>query len=204
MVFAQCRYENTILIFILVSMVTHCLEEECWGQQIKTYGILDPWRINLPYLCIQITISFKVEALPGSLGNRGARAFISMEQGNKGPNMKGTGEQMLFGGTGYIENLNFDFEEQGNKAVYFRGPREQVASGKASMFTFIWNSGVPPCNRVLVLLFCWEKLPSSHFPTFWYYIYSMFLNVFFLPCYPVINTLSTLCFAPLLPCNKYP
>ena len=33
------------------------------------------------------------EALPGVLGNRGNRAFISGEQGNKGQILRGTGEQ---------------------------------------------------------------------------------------------------------------
>ena len=35
--------------------------------------------------------------------------------------MKETGEQRHLGGTGNIGNSEFDFEEQGNKAIYFRG-----------------------------------------------------------------------------------
>ena len=31
-----------------------------------------------------------------------------------------------FCGTGNVENQDFDFGEQGNKAIYFRGTREQV------------------------------------------------------------------------------
>ena len=36
------------------------------------------------------------EALLGDFGNRGMRAFISGEQGNKGLKMRGTGEQRQF------------------------------------------------------------------------------------------------------------
>ena len=40
--------------------------------------------------------------------------------------MKGTWEQRQFWGTGNIESQDFNFGEQGNKAVYFRGTREKV------------------------------------------------------------------------------
>ena len=56
------------------------------------------------------------EALPGVLGNRGTRAFISGEQGNKGQILRGTGKQGQYWGKGNIENI-FDFwgtEEQAN------------------------------------------------------------------------------------------
>ena len=49
------------------------------------------------------------EALPGVLGNRGTRAFISGEQGNKGQILRGTGEQRLYWGTGNIRKQIFDF-----------------------------------------------------------------------------------------------
>ena len=41
--------------------------------------------------------------------------------------MRGTVEQMQFWGIGNIENQDFDFGEQGNKAIYFRGAREQIS-----------------------------------------------------------------------------
>ena len=73
------------------------------------------------------------EALPGVLGNRGTRAFISGEHGNKGQFLRGTGEQRQYWGTGNIENKFSIFGEQGNKPIYFRGTREQVPPpGRAS------------------------------------------------------------------------
>ena len=50
-----------------------------------------------------------VEALPGVFGNRGKRAFISGEQGNKGHILRGTGEQRQYFGTGNIRKQIFDF-----------------------------------------------------------------------------------------------
>ena len=70
--------------------------------------------------------SYLNEALPGVLGNRGTRAFISGEQGNKGQLLRGTGEPRQYWGTGNIENKFSIFGEQGNKPIYFRGTREQV------------------------------------------------------------------------------
>ena len=61
------------------------------------------------------------EALPGVLGNRGIRPFISGEQGNKSIKLKGTGEQRQFWGTGTIENQDFDFGEQGKMPIFFQG-----------------------------------------------------------------------------------
>ena len=66
------------------------------------------------------------EALPGVLGNRGTRAFISGEQGNKGQFFRGTGEQRQYWGTGNIENKFSIFRDQGSNPIYFRGTREQV------------------------------------------------------------------------------
>ena len=40
--------------------------------------------------------------------------------------MKGTREQRQFWGTWNIGNEDFDFGKQKNKAIYFRGTREQV------------------------------------------------------------------------------
>ena len=45
--------------------------------------------------------------------------------------MRGTGEQSQFWGTGKIGNKYFDFGEQGNKSIYFRGTRQQVPPGRA-------------------------------------------------------------------------
>ena len=67
------------------------------------------------------------EALPGGLGNRGTRAFISGEQENKGQILRGTGEQRIYWGTGNMESKFSIFGEQGNKPIYFRGTREQVS-----------------------------------------------------------------------------
>ena len=47
------------------------------------------------------------------------RPFISRELGYKSLKQKGTGEQRQFWGTGNIENQDFDFGEQGSKAIYF-------------------------------------------------------------------------------------
>ena len=47
-------------------------------------------------------------------------AFISGEQRSK------NGEQRQFWRTGNIGNQDFDFGEQGNEAIFFRGTREQV------------------------------------------------------------------------------
>ena len=63
------------------------------------------------------------EALPGVLGNRGKRVFISGEQWNKGQILRGTGEQRQYWGTGNIRKQIFDFwgtsqfisGEQGNR-----------------------------------------------------------------------------------------
>ena len=71
------------------------------------------------------------EALPGVLGNRGTRTFISGEQGNKGQILRGTGEQRQYWGKGNIKNKFSIFGEQRNKPIYFRGTREQVPPGRA-------------------------------------------------------------------------
>ena len=68
----------------------------------------------------------KIESLPEVLGNRGTRVYFSGEQGNKGPKMRGTGEQRQFWGTGNIENQDFVFFGTGEKAIYFRGTKELV------------------------------------------------------------------------------
>ena len=61
-----------------------------------------------------------LEALPGVLGNRGIRSFISGEQGNKSLKLKKTGKQRQFGGTENIENQDFDFGNKG-KCRFFQG-----------------------------------------------------------------------------------
>ena len=61
------------------------------------------------------------EALPGVLGNKGNRAFISGEQGNKGQILRGTGEQRQYWGTGNIRKQIFDFLEIGEQANLFQG-----------------------------------------------------------------------------------
>ena len=49
------------------------------------------------------------EALLGVLGNRGNKAFISGEQGNKGQILRETEEQRQDWGTGNIRKQIFDF-----------------------------------------------------------------------------------------------
>ena len=61
------------------------------------------------------------EALPGVLGNRGKRVFISGEQGNKGQILRGTGEQRQHWGTGNIRKQIFDFGGTGEQANLFQG-----------------------------------------------------------------------------------
>ena len=68
------------------------------------------------------------------LGNRGTRACISGGQGNKCVKMRGTGTKTIWG-TENIENKIFDLGEQGNKAIYFGGKREQVPPGRVSILT---------------------------------------------------------------------
>ena len=46
-------------------------------------------------------------------------------RGNRGTNVFIPGENKQFWGTGNIGNEDFDFGEQGNKAIYFRGIRER-------------------------------------------------------------------------------
>ena len=40
---------------------------------------------------------------------------------NNSPKLKRTGEQRQFGGTGNIENQDFDFGEQGKMSIFFQG-----------------------------------------------------------------------------------
>ena len=61
------------------------------------------------------------EALPGVLRNRGNRAFISGEQGNKGQILRGTEEQRQYWGTGNIRKQIFDFWGTGEQANLFQG-----------------------------------------------------------------------------------
>ena len=75
----------------------------------------------------------KSEALPGVLGNRGKRVFISGEQGNKGQILMGTGEQRQYLGTGNIRKQIFDFLGTGEQANLFQGNKGTgTAPGRAS------------------------------------------------------------------------
>ena len=74
------------------------------------------------------------EALPGVFGNRGTRAFISGEQGNKGQILKGTGEQRQYWGTGNITKQIFDFWGTGEQANLFQGNKGTCTPpGRASL-----------------------------------------------------------------------
>ena len=61
------------------------------------------------------------EALPGVLGNRETRSFISEEQGNKDQNLRGTGEQRQYWGTGNIRKQFYDFWGTGEQGHLFQG-----------------------------------------------------------------------------------
>ena len=70
-------------------------------------------------LTFVLFISYEIfEAFPGVWENTGLRPFISGEQGNKSLKLKGTGEQRQFGGTGNIENQDFNFGEQGKMSIF--------------------------------------------------------------------------------------
>ena len=58
------------------------------------------------------------EALPGVLGNRGKRVFISGEQGNKGQILRGT--KTILGNREH-KKTNFDFWGTGEQANLFQG-----------------------------------------------------------------------------------
>ena len=64
---------------------------------------------------------FTNEALPGVLGNRRKRVFISGEQGNKGQILRGTGEQRQYWGTGNIRKQFFYFWGTKAQANLFQG-----------------------------------------------------------------------------------
>ena len=61
------------------------------------------------------------EALPGVLGNRGKRVFVSWEQGNKCQILRGTGEQRQYWGIRNIRKQIFDFLGTGEHANLFQG-----------------------------------------------------------------------------------
>ena len=79
---------------------------------------LRDWMSNSDEVLNQIPI---YEARPGVLGNRGTRTFISGDQGNKGQNLRGTGEQRQYWGTGNIRKQTFDFWGTGEQANLFQG-----------------------------------------------------------------------------------
>ena len=83
------------------------------------------------------------EALPGVLGNRGNRAFISGEQGNKGQILRGTGEQRQYRGTGNIRKQIFDFWETGEQANLFQGNKGRgTRLGGPHLYACGWVRGV--------------------------------------------------------------
>ena len=56
-----------------------------------------------------------IEALPGILGNRGIRPFISGEQGNKSITERNRGTKAV------LSNQDFDFGEQMKLPIFFQG-----------------------------------------------------------------------------------
>ena len=65
-------------------------------------------------------------------GNRGKRAFISMEQGNKGQILRGTGEQKQYLGTGDIRKQIFDFGTRGTRQFISGEQGNRYPPGRAS------------------------------------------------------------------------
>ena len=61
------------------------------------------------------------EALPVVWGNRGKRAYISGEQGNKGQILRGTGKLRQYWETGNIRKQIFNFGGTGEQANLFQG-----------------------------------------------------------------------------------
>ena len=86
----------------------------------------------------------RILTLPGVLGNKGIRPFISGEQGNKSPKLKGTGEQRQVWGTGNIENQDFDFREQGKMLIFFKGTG--IPPGRASILADSIDRLIEPQN----------------------------------------------------------
>ena len=77
------------------------------------------------------------EALPGVLGNRGKRVFISGEQGKKGQILRGTGEQRHYWGTGNIRKQIFDFWGTWEQANLFQGNKGTGTPGRASLINLL-------------------------------------------------------------------
>ena len=78
------------------------------------------------------------EALPGVLGNRGNRKFISGEQGNIGQILRRTGEQRQYWGTGNIRKHIFNYWGTGEQANLFQGNKgtdTPPPPGRASLNT---------------------------------------------------------------------
>ena len=68
------------------------------------HGVDKPYIFSELFLQLNVHVVPSMEALPGVLWNRGTRALISGEQGNKGQVLRGAGEQRQYWGTGNIEN----------------------------------------------------------------------------------------------------
>ena len=96
-----------------------------WGSQMLIYIEFTIFLGGGSFYCVCEHQSFgrNLEALPGVLGNRGKRVFISGEQGNKGQILRGTGEQRQYWGTGNIRKQIFDFWGTGEQANLFQGNR---------------------------------------------------------------------------------
>ena len=73
-------------------------------------------------------------------GNKGKRAFISGEQGNKGQILRGTGEQRHYWGTGNLRKQIFDFWGTGEQANLFQGNKGTGTPGGPHKSPSISNS----------------------------------------------------------------
>ena len=94
------------------------------------------------------------ETLPGILGKRGIRHFISGEQGNKSLKLKGTGEQRQLGGTGNIENQDFDLGEQGKMLIFSREQGNRYPPPLPSPLHHLGGPHLSQCLGLYSVIFC--------------------------------------------------
>ena len=106
--------ENTVQPLMKCRIMRHFI---CSFTVCRSTGpSVSSTKINLVKLTIRVWAI--IEALPGVLGTRGNRAFIS---GNKGQILRETGEQRQYWGTGNIRKQIFDFWGTGEQANLFQG-----------------------------------------------------------------------------------
>ena len=113
-----CGYSKSCPMRYVVGTQKNSLDEICcrYSKELSRWDML--WVLKITVSMIRFFWApTSNEALPGVLGNRGKRVFISGEQGNKGKILRGKGEQKQYWGTGNIRKQIFDFGEQGKKPI---------------------------------------------------------------------------------------